>query len=184
MTPATIGGGGSHDDANASLRLCGWCSASLEGKRVNAKFCAPSCRVNFSRAGRRPRLTDTQRSKCQDCGTRDWKCSRHSTKPARGRTDTTYPHPLWNVGRMSFDWQPKRRKTSGKEWVDGYYRNPEGAGALYVQGTAAPIWADGIEEPRDGRAAHETAETFRVQRARFERKKRADDVRRGMGDRL
>ena len=114
-----ISEGEKRDDANA-FRPCHWCARSLNGKRSNAKFCDASCRVSFSRAGKRQRLSSAERSRCLDC-TPYRKCYRHATKPARGRKDTTYPLPLFNPGRTSFGFEPQPPVKSSKEWVDQYH---------------------------------------------------------------
>ena len=81
------------------LRLCLWCRSSLEGKRPQARYCGESCRVMFTRAGKRGRLSSAERSRCLDCQAFGRSCSKHATKPAKGRADTTYPLPLFNPGR-------------------------------------------------------------------------------------
>jgi hypothetical protein len=114
-----MGEGEVRASANA-FRSCGWCSKSLNGKRPNAKFCAASCRVSFSRAGKRPRLTSAERSRCLDC-TPNRSCYLHATKPARGRVDTTYPLPLFNPGSTKFAFMPKPKLKSSKESVDRHF---------------------------------------------------------------
>lgn len=112
-----IGVGNNREDVNAS-RLCAWCHESLNGKRSDARFCDASCRVSFSRAGKRPRLTAAERSRCRECA--HHKCYRHAAKPAKGRPDTTHPLPLFDPGCMTSvsEWTPRPSVRSHKEYVD------------------------------------------------------------------
>lgn len=92
--------GGVFPVSATGLRLCHWCRASLEGRRPQTKYCGEACRVSYTRAGR-ARLSHLDRKTCAECVTFDRKCSKHSTIPARGRRDTTYPLPLFNPGRTT-----------------------------------------------------------------------------------
>lgn len=120
---STIEGGVNQDNANG-FRPCLWCDKSLSGKRPQAKFCDAKCRVNYSRAGKRPRLTSAERSRCQDCAAFDRKCSQHTTLPARGRKDTTYPSPLFTPDSCHMTtFRPGGHKGSYKAEVDEALRH-------------------------------------------------------------
>lgn len=47
-------------------RACEWCGASIEHRRVTARFCGPACYNAMLRAGRRQRLGTPAR--CENCG--------------------------------------------------------------------------------------------------------------------